>query len=97
MRTVWRFEIPVGGAIEPGVPRDARLLRVESRDPTARTVELWAEVDTATAEVTSVGESPRRFVVVGTGHEVPDGAAHIGSCLAAAGLVWHLYELGVSP
>lgn len=48
---------------------------------------MWAELDTtATAQ-------GRRFQVIGTGHEVPGGAVHRGSCAMGEALVWHLYEL----
>jgi hypothetical protein len=52
-------------------------------------VEFWAEHDDAKTEV------PRTFVVVGTGHRIPEGATYTGSAPRThEGLVWHLFELG---
>jgi hypothetical protein len=51
-------------------------------------IEFWAEHDDAGIAV------PRTFVVVGTGHPVPDGAVYAGTAPRTRhGLVWHLYEL----
>ena len=33
-----------------------------------------------------------RFMIVGTGHEVPDSAIYCGSCEEGP-LLWHLFEL----
>lgn len=51
-------------------------------------VEFWAENDPR-AEA-----SDRAFLVVGTGHPIPDGARWAGTPpRTALGLVWHLYEV----
>lgn len=51
-------------------------------------VEFWAEHDDRRPEV------PRAFVVVGTGHPVPDGALYVGTApRSRQGLVWHLFEI----
>jgi hypothetical protein len=34
----------------------------------------------------------REVVIVGTGHEVPEGGIHIGSCVAGE-FVWHVYQV----
>jgi hypothetical protein len=55
-------------------------------------IEFWAEHDDAKPEV------PRTFVIVGTGHRIPDGAAYVGTApRTREGLVWHLYELTGAP
>jgi hypothetical protein len=37
--------------------------------------------------------APRTFVIVGTGHEVPEGAVHRGTVQQDDGFVWHLMEV----
>lgn len=34
----------------------------------------------------------RNFMVIGTGHPIPDGATHVGSLMQGA-FVWHVYQL----
>lgn len=51
-------------------------------------VDFWYEHDD------EVIEAERRFLVVGTGHEIPPRARYCGSTARDDdGLVWHLYEL----
>ena len=50
-------------------------------------VEFWAEHDMDALEY------PAAFIVVGTGHPIPDGARYVGTCPRVHGLVWHLYRL----
>lgn len=49
-------------------------------------VEVWTEE--AGVDV----EESRQVRVFGTGHNVPDDAEHIGSCIAGP-FVWHVYEV----
>jgi hypothetical protein len=56
--------------------------------PDSRGVEFWAE------HSDHAGRTDRAFLVVGTGHPIPDGAQWVGTCpRTALGLVWHLYEV----
>lgn len=59
-------------------------LHVAARTPGM--VEFWAESDP--------DDEPRdyRFIVVGTGHLIPEGAEYVGTAVAEYGLVWHLYR-----
>lgn len=51
-------------------------------------IEFWAEHDDTKPEIL------RTFVIVGTGHHLPERAAYTGSApRTREGLVWHLYEL----
>lgn len=50
-------------------------------------VDFWAE------HTEGAPKKARRFQVFGTGHSLPPGARHVGTCLRSAGLIWHLYEL----
>ena len=47
---------------------------------------VWAIVDADT-----VVEQTRRFQVVGTGHEFPEGANYLGTTFQGP-FVWHLFE-----
>lgn len=58
--------------------------RLEAQLPT-----VWVELDPMddddpTAEVL-------RLAFIGTGHPVPAGKVHLGSCVTSGGLVWHVY------
>jgi len=53
---------------------------------TPLTVEVWTEEEGIDVE------SMRHVVVVGTGHEIPSAATHLGSTLAHP-FVWHVYEV----
>jgi hypothetical protein len=51
-------------------------------------IEFWAEHDFDKLPVS------RTFVIVGTGHIIPDGAVYRGTApRTPEGLVWHLFEL----
>lgn len=88
MRAIYRFEVPADGK-----PHSFQMCqgpsfgprRIENLGITG--VEFWAEVLTGQA-------SERRFMIVGTGHRLPDPADYVGTAPRnAAGLVWHLVEL----
>lgn len=87
---IWKFPLPpydergmVTYRPVVDMPRDARILTLQLQDeePT-----LWAVVDPqAPCE-------PRRFVIVGTGHPVPeDVGPYVGTWQWPA-LVFHLFE-----
>lgn len=48
-------------------------------------VEVWVEV-------TVDGAATQHVQIIGTGHQIPDGAEHLASCLDGR-YVWHLYRL----
>ena len=55
----------------------------------ARSVEFWTEY------VEGAPETQRAFQVFGTGHPLPPGARHVGTCARTEqGFVWHLFEVG---
>lgn len=86
MRSVWRYNVPVG---------DRVLLRVPGGWPGAAHVaargsadlSVWLEVDTdaAAEDVT--------LTATGTGHPAPEGGERVGTALAPLGLVWHLWRV----
>jgi hypothetical protein len=88
--TIWKFPLPLlddlGLANDRPVinmPEGARILtlQVQYDEPT-----LWAIVDPDQKLIS------RRFIVVGTGHEVPpDVGAYVGTW-QPRGFVFHLFE-----
>ena len=50
------------------------------------TTTLWIEVTDALVA------KRRTFCIFGTGHEIPDGAVYVGTCMDRE-FVWHLYEV----
>lgn len=87
--SIRRYDVPVGGVHV--VALAGHILHVGCRNE--QVVEFWAlhSPDTAVDH--------RRFVVVGTGHPLPDGTwRYHGSAVAPGGrLVWHLLEFEVGP
>lgn len=94
-RTVWRYTIPVDDQVhELVIPvdpdRNDGIVHVAARTPDE--VEVWAVVrGSAWSEHTPA--PTLRVTVTGTGHPVPSGAVYIGTAVAPAGLVWHLWRM----
>lgn len=86
MKTIWKFPLRFtrGGEsiLVRTMPADAVPLRFSMQDdiPT-----VWCLVDPENALI------DRRFSIVGTGHEVPNGTSYIGSCDHGP-FVWHMFE-----
>lgn len=83
---IYRYEVPVGGV--HALTLAGTVLHVGCRQE--ETVEFW---------VMHSDDAPsreRRFMVVGTGHPLPDGLwQYHGTAVAPGGrLVWHLLEAG---
>lgn len=84
-RAVWRYQVSVDGPETIGLTGDPVAFGALSY---SAGIEFWAEHDDAKPEV------PRTFVIVGTGHRIPDDAVYVGTApRTREGLVWHLYEL----
>lgn len=84
-RAVWRYQIGLDGPETVGLNGDPVAFGAL---PGSVGVEFWAEHDDAKPE------ELRTFVIVGTGHPIPDGATYVGTApRTREGLVWHLYEL----
>ena len=85
---IWKYLIPIEERfIILNLPIGAVPLRfeVQNKCPT-----LWVRVNPYAIL------SPRRFLCVGTGHEINGGPEYryIGTCLMDDGaLVWHLFEI----
>jgi hypothetical protein len=84
MRKMFRYAVPVDD--RPHVVKLAGS-PVAVAAASLETVEFWAEHDDLATE------AYRTFIVVGTGHRIPDGALWRGTCQRYGGLVWHLYEV----
>jgi len=86
--TIYRYEVPVDDMSHvlriTGAP-----VHIASR--IHGVVEFWAEFNS------DIEPRETRYIVIGTGHRIPEGAKYVGTTLASHGLVWHLYELQNIP
>jgi hypothetical protein len=83
MRSIWKFKLrPYADVM---MPIGAKPLSVHGQSDE---ICLWAEVNT------EANHEARRFVIVGTGHQIPqDAGAFIGSALLDDGrYVFHVFE-----
>jgi hypothetical protein len=86
VKTVFKYTSPLQERITLLVPRISKLLHVDTdtRDPDA--LAFWYEVDTR------VNAWENRFVIVGTGQEIPpDAIEHVASVKTGA-FIWHIYR-----
>jgi len=83
MKTVYKYQVPIDGTIK--LPLGATVLHVGEQ---AQSVCLWALVDTNQPLV------GRRFMLVGTGHPIPETATYHGTGhIMIGGLVFHVFEI----
>lgn len=85
MKKVFRYNIPIDDEIHK-IGLTSRPLHVELGED-GRSVDMWAE------HIDRVIPSELLFKVVGTGHDLPSGAHHIGTTARHEGLIWHLFEV----
>lgn len=84
-REVWRYQVGLDGPEVIGLTGDPVAFGALGY---SAGIEFWAEHDDTRPEV------PRVFMIVGTGHPVPDGASYVGTApRTREGLVWHLFEM----
>lgn len=89
MRAVYRYQVGLDGPVTISITANPAAFGALGY---SAGIEFWAEHDDTAPEV------PRTFVIVGTGHPVPEGAAYVGTApRTREGLVWHLYELPGAP
>ncbi|MEA3537651.1 MAG: hypothetical protein U9R73_00810 [Pseudomonadota bacterium] len=85
MRKVFKYRLNGSGAItevDAASLSDPVLVAEQRGEP-----HIWLE---AFSTVTF----KRRFLVVGTGWDIPEQAKHVGSYQSAGGVfIWHVYEL----
>lgn len=85
MRTIWKFPLNMRGWNEVGVGGVSQVV-LAAIDPASGAPAVWIDHDPDGAPMA------RSFVVVGTGHEIPDpDAEHVGSMIDRT-FVWHIYE-----
>lgn len=92
MRAVWKFPLDFMGPtgyVNPHVtlemPAGAQVVALQTQRDTPC---LWVLVDP------HAERERRTFVVVGSGHEIPDEAGeHVGTWQALNTFVWHLFEV----
>lgn len=82
--TIWKITRPVNDRVTFTFPAPAKILHVACEQPT--TVSAWAEVDPESAETIE-----QAFVIVGTGHPLPERGEHVATAVAPP-FVWHIYE-----
>jgi hypothetical protein len=84
-RAMYRYQVGLDGPAEIGLTGDPVAFGTLAFSDG---MEFWAEHDDAKPAAV------RTFVVVGTGHPVPDGAVYVGTApRTPEGLVWRLYEI----
>ena len=90
-RTIWKFPLGPSAAAVHGFPLSQEIFGVPwgayfvhvGQDPNSDWC-LWAEVDRSNMR-TSL-----KVFVIGTGHEVPEGATYLASIVDGP-FVWHVY------
>ena len=80
MKTIWKFPINSSRQLID-MPETHRILCADMQGDVPT---VWAEVDPSSPIIT------KDLAVVGTGHEVPEGFAYVGTG-QARGFVWHIY------
>jgi hypothetical protein len=84
-RVVWKFPIPFDWLTVTGGDPRVVLVAVDPASPEYNMPTVWVELEPG-----GVGSLALTFI--GTGHDVPEGASHVGSCITPVGLVWHVYK-----
>jgi hypothetical protein len=90
MRKIFKYNVPVDDNVTTlKMPMDADIVHVASQNGDPTSVQFWAYVFPDNEQV------ERNFVVVGTGHNIPDvNVEYLGAAICYGGqLVWHLLEL----
>jgi hypothetical protein len=87
MRTIWKYPLQVTDEQAVHMPEDADILCVQMQ---GGQLTMWAAVHPGNRLV------PRRVVIFGTGHPIPDdaldGLGYVGTVQMGGGsLVWHVF------
>lgn len=85
MRTIHKFTLDQNGKTTIEMPRGARILHCA---PQGAEIQLWAQVNTDEPLV------PRRFLIIGTGWELPDVPLKYIGTVQISIFVWHIFEEG---
>lgn len=87
-RTVWKYPLMADEHLLV-LPRPAEIVHVGA-EPGRTFPTVWVEVRPGAPR------RPRHLSVRGTGHEVPEGATHLGSAVCGP-FVWHVYLREAAP
>jgi hypothetical protein len=83
MKTVWKYQVPIGHQVTLEIPFGGIVVHTESQDDV---ICLWVEVESSNPK------AHRSFKVFGTGHEIQmPYAIHVGT-VQQGPFVWHVYE-----
>ena len=82
MRTIYKYHIQLADKTILDLPRSARPLAAQAQDGQ---LTMWVELDNREPTTS------RTFLLIGTGHIVPDNVVYIGT-LQQDFFVWHIYE-----
>lgn len=86
MKAIWKYPLAVVDGIQTRkIPIGATFCHV-GNDPRGPGVAVWFHVDSARSE------ESRDFMVVGTGHPVPEQSKYLGSA-SQNGFIWHVLQL----
>ena len=82
---IWKYEVPIQSEVQIAMQHGAVPLffGLQGDIPT-----LWAKVDP------TVHKCKRKFRVVGTGHDIPEGV-YVGT-VQVPPFVWHLFDSGLT-
>jgi hypothetical protein len=84
MDKIYKFPLKVVGGVQILLlPQSSTILATDDQDniPT-----LWCAVDP------NLPMQPRYFLLIGTGHTIPENAQYLGTCVGTD-FVWHVYEV----
>lgn len=86
--TIWKYQLEIDDVVTVQMPLGARILSLQTQDNIPC---LWAMVNPTNPK------ERRYFLIVGTGHELPNSATegtYIGTTQTHDGrLVWHVFEV----
>ena len=86
MKAIWKFPLSVVDGIQSrNIPIGSSFCHA-GNDPRGPGVAVWFAVDSA------MGEELKNFMVVGTGHPLPEHSQYLGSA-AQNGFIWHILQL----
>lgn len=91
VQVVHRQHLPIGIAVDVSLPVDAKIVRVGQQAHGPQLVQFWYLFATQ-GGFALYEETPRQFLVVGTGMPVSTNWEHVGTVLTADDLVWHVFE-----
>lgn len=86
MKTIYKYVVEFGGVCEVAMPKGAEVLSVTVSHNDARSLWVWAAVDTDN------DPELRVFRVFGTGHPLPDKLGKFHGTHPDGPFFWHVFE-----